>query len=360
MTEKCCVSVIIPMFNASRFIKKTLESVINQDFDKEFEVLVVDDCSTDKSIELVKSFKNSKIKIFSLDTNSGPASARNYGLKKSQGEYIFFLDADDLISKETLRNLYQSANEKKYDFVFCDHEWIENEKNQREKFFSYEKSKEISNNDILDELKLRIHNPLHMGGPLSSKGKLIKRSLIVENKIRFEERLRYLEDEIFMWNVLAYVNNVKYLKKQYYLYHVNPSVTTAVTQGINHGFTIQKFKIIRDHIKFSFQQLKINDQELEELSNQAFIYFIINVLISYCKSIIQKKVDSKFGKKILRGLIKEISKDNEVNKAVKKYKISKKESYWIPKFISLRLNKFVEIACFSRASKIIKIRNKII
>ena len=357
MTNECCISVIVPMFNASKFIKKTLLSLIDQDFKEQFEVIIVDDCSTDNSLELAKSFNNPKIKIYSLNSNSGPASARNFGLQNANGKYISFLDADDLIHKEMLSKLYQIAVEKNYDLVFCDHEWIENNVNQRKNCFSYEKDKEIKKKDLLEEMKFRIHNPLHVGGPLSSKGKLIKNSFIMENKIRFEENLRYLEDEIFMWQVLANVKNLKFLRKQYYLYNVNPNISTAVTQGINFGFSVEKFKIIKNHIKQSFKILGVKDKELEDLGDQAFIYFIINVLISYCKSILQKKVKKEIGQKILRSLIVEILSSSDVSSAIKKYKISKNESYWIPKFIMLKLTKFLEISCFKRANKIIKIRN---
>ena len=90
MTNECCISVIVPMFNASKFIKKTLLSLIDQDFKEQFEVIIVDDCSSDNSLELAKSFNNPKIKIYSLNSNSGPAKARNFGLQNANGKYISF------------------------------------------------------------------------------------------------------------------------------------------------------------------------------------------------------------------------------------------------------------------------------
>ena len=270
-----------------------------------------------------------------------------------QMENIFPLDADDLIHKEMLSKLYQTAIEN-HDLVLH-HEWIENNVNQKKIALVMKKIKRLKKGS-LEEMKFRIHNPLHVGGPLSSKGKLIKNSFIMKNKIRFEENLRYLEDEIFMWQVLANVKNLKFLRKQYYLYNVNPNISTAVTQGINFGFSVEKFKIIKNHIKQSFKILGVKDKELEDLGDQAFIYFIINVLISYCKSILQKKVKKEIGQKILRSLIVEILSSSDVSSAIKKYKISKNESYWIPKFIMLKLTKFLEISV-QRANKIIKIRN---
>ena len=356
MSDQCYISVIVPVYNSKKFIKKSIESVINQNFSKNFEIIVIDDASTDDSLKIIKSINNPKVKIFSLPQNSGPAAARNLGIKKAIGDYVFFLDADDTIHIETLKSFYQIAVENKYDYIFCDHEWIQNGENQRKSFFSYNENREISKENLIKEMKQRVHNPVHMGGPLSSKGKLIKRSLIINNKIFFEEKLRYLEDEIFMWDILGNVRAVKYLKKQYYTYNVNPNISSAVSRGINNEFSVEKFKIIREHIKNSFKLLGVKDFELKKLGDQALIYFIINVLISYSKSIIQKKVEIKTGKNILKNLISNIINDQEVSDAIKNYKISKYESIWIPRLISIKFAKLVEIACFIRAKKIIKIR----
>jgi hypothetical protein len=95
-----------------------------------------------------------------------------------------------------------------------------------------------------------------------------------------------MEDEIFMWNVLAFVESVKYLRKQFYNYYVRPNVNTTVIESLNLGFPISKFKIIRDHIKQikqSFSHRGCSPQMITRLGDQAFIYFVINVLISNSK-----------------------------------------------------------------------------
>lgn len=95
------VSVIIPLFNAEKYISSTIESVINQTY-TEIEVLIIDDGSTDKSLEIAKKYSNiDNIKVYS-QSNKGASVARNFGLRKSRGKYIQFLDADDLISKDKI------------------------------------------------------------------------------------------------------------------------------------------------------------------------------------------------------------------------------------------------------------------
>ena len=99
--EKPTVSVIIPVYNKREYIKETVNSVLNQDFGS-FEIIVVDDGSTDDSLEVVKSISDPRLQIFS-QSNSGVERSRNFGFSKSVGPFVVFLDADDLMSSNRLR-----------------------------------------------------------------------------------------------------------------------------------------------------------------------------------------------------------------------------------------------------------------
>lgn len=98
MEEKHLVSIIIPVFNGGRFLNKAIESVLNQTY-KNFEIIVVDDGSTDKSAEIAKSYNEV---IYKYQENGGVASARNNALSKVRGDFIAFLDADDFYPKDKL------------------------------------------------------------------------------------------------------------------------------------------------------------------------------------------------------------------------------------------------------------------
>ena len=106
------VSVIIPVYNAEKYLRGCLESILNQTF-ADFEVIVVDDCSTDNSLAIAESFLEKfggRLKIISLPKNTGNASVpRNEGLRFSRGEYVFFMDNDDLILDNALETLYNFA-----------------------------------------------------------------------------------------------------------------------------------------------------------------------------------------------------------------------------------------------------------
>ncbi len=87
-------SVIIPNYNRENSVIKAIESVLNQSYNN-FELIIVDDCSTDNSFKVVNAIEDSRIKLFKLEKNSGAAAARNYGIRNSTGKYISFLDSDD-------------------------------------------------------------------------------------------------------------------------------------------------------------------------------------------------------------------------------------------------------------------------
>lgn len=96
-------SVVIPLYNKRDYIKETIESVLLQTY-TDFEIIVVNDSSTDDSLAIVQSFNDSRIRIYTKP-NGGVSDTRNYGLKKALGEYICFLDADDLWNNNYLKNL---------------------------------------------------------------------------------------------------------------------------------------------------------------------------------------------------------------------------------------------------------------
>ena len=114
------ISIIIPLYNKQDCIIKTIESITTQDFN-DYEIVVVDDGSTDKSVAIVKDLNNEKIKIFQKE-NGGPASARNYGVEHATGKWGLFLDADDTLEPGSLK-LFEDLVQKEPDceFFCCNH-----------------------------------------------------------------------------------------------------------------------------------------------------------------------------------------------------------------------------------------------
>lgn len=96
------VSIIITAYNYERYIERAIRSCLEQSISKnQFEVIVVNDCSTDNTVKILENYKDS-VRIFNLEKNCGLSAARNFGVKKSLGQFIIFLDADDYIQKDLL------------------------------------------------------------------------------------------------------------------------------------------------------------------------------------------------------------------------------------------------------------------
>lgn len=124
------VSIITPNFNGELFISYTIDSVLMQSY-QNWEMLIVDDCSTDSSIDIVKKYqkKDNRIKLFQLEKNSGAAVTRNKAIEEAKGEFIAFLDNDDLWAKEKLTEQINFMQKNNYNFTYSNYDII-NEKHK--------------------------------------------------------------------------------------------------------------------------------------------------------------------------------------------------------------------------------------
>jgi len=120
------VSIITPSYKSEKFISETIKSVLFQTY-KNWEMIIVDDCSPDNSNEIIEEYckKDSRIKLIKLEKNSGPAVARNRAIKEAKGRYIAFLDADDLWKPEKLEKQLLFMNENNLAFTYSSYDLID-------------------------------------------------------------------------------------------------------------------------------------------------------------------------------------------------------------------------------------------
>lgn len=128
------VSIITPTYNCGKFIAETMDSVINQSY-KNWEMIIVDDCSTDNTKEVVEEYikKDSRIKYHILEKNSGAAVSRTKAMELAKGKYIAFLDSDDLWTKDKLEKQIKFMEENNYNFTCTDYEQIDEKGNSLNK-----------------------------------------------------------------------------------------------------------------------------------------------------------------------------------------------------------------------------------
>lgn len=119
-----CISIIVPMHNASKYIEATVNSVLSQT-ESDFELLLVDDCSEDSTCEVVSRFRDERIRLIRLSDNMGAYAARNMGLSEAKGRFIAFLDADDIWAFDKLEKEKKFLLSNGYGFVFTGYEFAD-------------------------------------------------------------------------------------------------------------------------------------------------------------------------------------------------------------------------------------------
>ena len=262
------VSIIVALYNKEKYIKKCLKSLVNQTL-KDIEIIVINDCSTDKSLDIVKSFDDKRIKVINNKKNKGIGITRNIGVSKANGEYIGFVDADDYVEREMYEKYYNYAKEHNLDLLTSDYFKIINHKKEYFKVDNFEITNIEKNNTIINLINY---------GPCN---KLFKRDLIINNNIIFSETTKF-EDVIFVAKAIRYSKNIGYLNKAYYNYVIHSlSETTTVDKR-----TFDIFEVL-DNVNDIYSNL-YGTKELE--------YFNINEVTRYMLK--QRYVSNKKEKEI--------------------------------------------------------------
>lgn len=225
------ISVVMPVYNVEKYIGKSIESIINQTF-HDFELILVNDGSLDNSIIVAKEIlmkSNINWRIIN-QKNGGLACARNTGVKEAIGEYITFVDSDDLISPFFLEHMSAVAKKYDIDLAFCDFIYIKNQIIPN-LLFSNEENVMFAN-DILMEFLIR---KFEIAVPTF----IIKKDFLFKNQIQFESSVKFSEDQIFMWTCFLYVEKVVYLKNKLYYYYKreNSIMTSSNFDKIISGYT---------------------------------------------------------------------------------------------------------------------------
>ena len=233
------ISVIIPMYNAEKFIAECLDSLLIQTF-KNFEVIVVDDCSTDNSLEIVKGYKpkfEGRLTVAQMEKNLGIESIpRNVGFGLSKGEYIFFMDADDFLLNSALETLYNAAKKYNVEVVYSGSYYRMSNPNDvylyRDGF-----GKKLLNAGLEDKPDLVVEDPNKLlrtflteepeGNFSTIWTKLCRRDFLIKNNIDFPS-VRIAND--FIWSINVYCNAKRFLRISPPFYFYRRYNTQSVTQ----------------------------------------------------------------------------------------------------------------------------------
>lgn len=244
------ISIVIPIYNASKYLSICLDSIVAQTY-KNLEIIVVDDKSADKSLVLLKRYKqkHSNLKIIGLKKNQGVSHARNAGIEASTGDYIFFIDSDDFISKDAIEKMVNTAI--KYNADVVDTErlyWYK----RNSKLLTFTETKRLKDDLVVGDI---YKDPRSITMPRYVTGKLYRRSVIGD--IRFDETIRCYEDSLFNHQIKANFSNYIYAKGVFYNY-LQRSSSLINTINTNHmDYVYASKKILEIYQQHDYYKLDI-------------------------------------------------------------------------------------------------------
>lgn len=206
------ISVIVPVYNVEKYIKKCLDSLVNQIL-HDIEIIVVDDGSTDSSAEIIKEYVDmyKNVKYYKKE-NGGLSDARNYGLQYATSKYVAFLDSDDYVDINLYKLMYEKAKKEDSDMVECNFYWAYPRKNKKDIGVRYSNKKEM-----IEKARVVAWN------------KIYKKEVLDMAKVEFPKGLRY-EDVEFFYKLVPYIEKVSFVKKPL-IYYVQRKESIINTQN---------------------------------------------------------------------------------------------------------------------------------
>ncbi len=323
------VSIIVPIYNAGKYIEDCANSILTQTFSN-LELILVDDGSKDNSLELCQRIaeKDSRVKVLHKE-NGGTSSAKNYGIKNAIGDYIAFCDADDTLDNEYIENLYKGVAIYNADACVgnvaftrtCDSKVVSQRTVEMyEGIFSLK--------EFMEYYPKYMPNAV-IGAPWN---KLYRRSIIIENELVFNTKIKNNEDTHFNFEFLAKCENIYVSKAPYYNYMDRVEVVSA-----SKGYIPNIFEIYTLTYKKAVDFLNEIDLYDEYISFQNTYY--IDLVIGAINGIVNGK--NKFSKKEKIEQIKKICANESVCSAVGTVKHSSVKKQLAVNLIQMKQARFL-------------------
>ena len=280
------VSVIIPVYNTEEYVEQCLNSVCNQTYEA-LEIIVIDDGSTDNSLKIIEEFinKDNRFILYRFDERKGVGAARNLGLSKAKGEFIYFVDSDDYVPNETIKYLVENISN--FDLIRGK---IKNTYLNSSFTITF---KGLFNPKIYDEdkYKLIINN--------SICNFLFRREFLIENNFKFSEENKVYSDLFFLIPVLEKSKQVPFLKEAVYFRRKrNDPILNPSIRQYDPKLKIESF--LNAYIEL--KDLYVNPLTQQFLDKQ-FLNFYRKVIVAYFKE--EKNIERFFD--LLKQAVKKIN-----------------------------------------------------
>lgn len=261
--KEITISVIIPLYNGAKSIIKCIDSLEAQTIQYSYEVLIVDDASTDKSADIVENYINHLkhkdiFKIIRCGQNGRAGTARNIGIEKSNAEYIVFIDQDDYPNKNFLEELYKLTEDGKFDCVSCDILDRNGREYHRYKLGRVEHMTLCKKKELLSDF-----------GYIFAI--LIKRSVLIRNGLKFAEKVMF-EDILFNYGLASCIESYNGTDKILYYRTMDENSQTAYINKMKINERISAVKKYRE----IFESNKNISELKDEISSEEFFYLYLS------------------------------------------------------------------------------------
>lgn len=279
MQVRKLISIIVPIYNAQMHLQECLLSICDQSYSN-LEILLINDGSTDDSSKICTAFSKDDHRIKVLHTtNSGVAAARNVGLSIAKGDYIAFIDSDDMVNANYIYELYKTADAQDADIVCCGYTYTNNKLRYEHNDFRF-----LSNT----RESFVEHLLQNTGGTICSK--LFKASIITANQLRFHNSLKMREDLIFSLEFAFFADC--FLVAHNYNYNYNDRNTQSLSKSDN----IENRLFVRNIIKRTLEKHSFNrgvQERLLNIWNKEILFIGIKACMNFKKPI--KKIQAFYG-----------------------------------------------------------------
>lgn len=243
------VSVILAVYNVEKYIRKTLDSVVNQTF-KELEIIVVDNKSEDKTLEIVQEYanKDKRIVIYKNTCNLKQGIARNFGVEMARGDYIFFLDGDDYIELYAIEKLYEKITKTCADITICTWNQFDDLTGKTDRNHVYAKLKQIPKEFDDKTFNWRDIKYSVFWQTSVPWDKMYRRNFLLNKNVKFPGGI-FFEDNVFVYDALFKADKISVLREDLIFYRCNRK--NAVTNRRDKTFFdyFKIFNLIGDNLK---------------------------------------------------------------------------------------------------------------
>lgn len=223
------ISVIVPIYNVGTYLEETLNSLVNQTFIDDIEVLMIDDGSTDDSKYIIEKYALDYDNFYAHHKeNEGQGVARNLGVYLAKGEYIHFLDADDYVVPNAYEKLFNAASSKNYDFVAVNAMRMSQYNCWEDQLFKNSFGELKGNSEFNN---IREHPPLVWD--TSTSNKIYKKDFLIKNNIKFPDKKIYYEDLLFSFKAYVHANSFYYLDDFLYFWRRRNEKSSVTQQSKN-------------------------------------------------------------------------------------------------------------------------------